>query len=39
VRPETVVSDRFTLAQSDEAFRQAAGLSRGKVVFDLGPQL
>lgn len=39
VRPETVVSDRFDLAQSDEAFRQAAGLSRGKVVFDLGPDL
>jgi threonine dehydrogenase-like Zn-dependent dehydrogenase len=35
VRPEAVVSDRFTLAESDEAFRLAAGASRGKVVFDM----
>lgn len=35
VRPEDVVSDRFTLEESDEAYRLAAGVSRGKVVFDL----
>lgn len=36
LRPESIVSDRFTLDESDEAFRLAAGESRGKVVFDLG---
>lgn len=39
VRPEAVVSDRFTLGESEEAFRLAAGASRGKVVFDLGADL
>lgn len=35
VRPEAVVSDRFSLDEADEAFRLAAGASRGKIVFDL----
>jgi threonine dehydrogenase-like Zn-dependent dehydrogenase len=34
MRPETVVSDRFTLDDSDRAYALAAGASRGKVVFD-----
>ncbi|MCX0272971.1 zinc-binding dehydrogenase [Nocardia zapadnayensis] len=33
LRPETVVSDRFTLDKADQAFALAAGGSRGKVVF------
>ncbi|OZC45774.1 alcohol dehydrogenase [Rhodococcus sp. WWJCD1] len=33
LRPETVVSDRFSLDQAEEAFALAAGGSRGKVVF------
>lgn len=33
LRPERVVSDRFSLAQADDAYRLAAGSSRGKVVI------
>ncbi|MEU4429460.1 zinc-binding dehydrogenase [Nocardia rhamnosiphila] len=33
LRPEAVVSDRFTLDEADQAFALAAGGSRGKVVF------
>lgn len=33
LRPESIVSDRFTLDESDAAFALAAGGSRGKVVF------
>ncbi|MGA6205357.1 zinc-dependent alcohol dehydrogenase family protein [Nocardia testacea] len=33
LRPEAVVSDRFTLDEADRAFALAAGGSRGKVVF------
>ncbi|GAB3052902.1 zinc-dependent alcohol dehydrogenase family protein [Sediminivirga luteola] len=33
IRPERIVSDRFPLERSDEAFALAAGASRGKVVF------
>lgn len=33
LRPETIVSDRFSLTNSDEAFALAAGNSEGKVVF------
>ncbi|TKG72952.1 zinc-dependent alcohol dehydrogenase family protein [Prauserella endophytica] len=33
LRPEHVVSDRFPLAQADEAYRLAAGASKGKVVL------
>ncbi|MEQ3549021.1 zinc-binding dehydrogenase [Pseudonocardia nematodicida] len=33
LRPERVVSDRFGLEQADEAYRLAAGQSRGKVVL------
>lgn len=33
LRPEMVVSDRFSLDQAEEAFALAAGGSRGKVVF------
>lgn len=33
LRPETVVSDRFGLDQADQAYRLAAGESRGKVVL------
>jgi threonine dehydrogenase-like Zn-dependent dehydrogenase len=35
LQPEAVVSDRFTLDDAGEAFRLAAGASRGKIVFDL----
>ncbi|QLH26465.1 zinc-binding dehydrogenase [Streptomyces sp. Rer75] len=33
MRPESVVSDRFALADADTAFRLAAGAGRGKVVL------
>lgn len=33
VRPEAIVSDRFSLRDSNEAFALAAGNSEGKVVF------
>jgi threonine dehydrogenase-like Zn-dependent dehydrogenase len=38
LRPETVVSDRFDLDQADDAYRLAAGESRGKVVLIPGYQ-
>lgn len=34
IRPESIVSNRFSLSDSDEAFALAAGASRGKVVFE-----
>ncbi|MEU6641875.1 zinc-binding dehydrogenase [Saccharomonospora sp. NPDC046836] len=33
LRPESVVSDRFPLAEADKAYELAAGASRGKVVL------
>lgn len=31
--PESIVSDRFTLDEAEDAYRMAAGASKGKVVF------
>ncbi|GAA0350020.1 zinc-binding dehydrogenase [Actinoallomurus spadix] len=38
LRPEAVVSDRFDLDRADDAYRLAAGESRGKVVLIPGYQ-